>query len=1080
MKFRLLLALASLSTVLAGGLRADETSGSAPASAVSASENERSGAVAHGFPGVISIEASGDARTVAARRVAAVEKATISKMARKKLERQLRAMRVLGPRTPLSRPRIAAYTRDGALPEPTTSSSSTSSTTTRSTTRAVSPLRFKFTGFTSRQITEFQAFRDKAYPLMTALYGDPVQAQQNCTVEVRLDASAGDGLYELPPARSSGGCTTTDTNGGTIRYDPITGDSSLSNAEALRINEYNLARQMLIAFHGAKIFAFDAWELGFSDAAALVLSYQLHPSSTFDPSSLGVYLLPIYDLLNRPELGNPFFFSQGTSPNLGFYRAGMAQAAWLKVWVENRDFFRRMNTGYYARLGSSPSIGGDTPALKAVAASIVPTIEGLNFADWYRRQFVLDTAITTGEKLWLAVVPQPNLTSGDTRSVFFGIAQRYRTYSNGDERPISGSGTIGAFNENNVNISTLSEELQNDGQAIFNSLGESELNSQNVPVDEIPVIGFTGTGTPEQARIRIVVVAGEAQSEAIFPYGVAGTTNSPSGFYGAVVNGTKGSISIATTNRTSSRTLARGAFADGSAYPSAQAVKTRFTLTPTDGAAAKSFFRNGAWSYYGGQTQSLAVILETAPGNAAVNASWNISGVNKWRMISLPLFPTESDEATVLGIDRTLLQLARYRPNLPAPRTTVNSIAFGITSQKHELYPNIAEPFTPGRGYWLQLNANLATTVRGGEPTRARPYEVPLLGGWNQIGVPYNRGFTTNSLRVVHGTTSMPLATAISTGVICAGVWRWKASGGYDRVDYGDTTNQTLQPFEGIYIYSRPARGVKLVFDAATTSQAVIKRAAVSTQNWRVPMVATATSGSTVTGRDDDAGFGVTGTTNGILTQRPAARPPAGPRSLTLAFSSSGDSASDATNAGAPSGWAESLLKPNSTMVWNGFVDGTAANETVTLAWGSFSALPVSLNATFIDLLTNTRIDMTKQNRYSFVSNGKSRIFRIEAAPRSAGIQSFKATTLSGSRSVQIDGTFSISGQAIIEIETPDGELVVGIGNRAVAVGTSTWFWSGKDASRAPAPAGNYVARLYFRDANGHNAQATAAFVLPQ
>jgi hypothetical protein len=369
--------------------------------------------------------------------------------------------------------------------------------------------------------------------------------------------------------------------------------------------------------------------------------------------------------------------------------------------------------------------------------------------------------------------------------------------------------------------------------------------------------------------------------------------------------------------------------------------------------------------------------------------------------------------------------------------------------------------------------------VRGGEPSRARPYEVPLLGGWNQIGVPFNRSFTINSIRVLQGTTSMPLSTAISSGAIGAGIWRWKIDGGYDRVDFGTSTDQTLQPFEGIYIFSRFPRGVTLVFDPVATT-AYIGRAAISKDNWRVPIYSTAISGNTIVGRDTDGAFGVTSAPNGILTQRPAARPPAGPRSITLAFTSSGDTATDSTKAGASSGWAESLVKPDVPMIWNGLIDGANANQTVVINWGRIDTLPVSINATFIDITTGGRIDMAKVLTYRYVSNGTLRRFRIEATARPVGIQSFTAGVLTGSRSVQATAKFGLAGYALVDIETPSGTLVANLGERTVQPGTSSWVWDGKDTAGRVMPGGTYVARLYFRDDRNVASEKTVSFVLPQ
>jgi hypothetical protein len=926
-------------------------------------------------------------------------------------------------------------------------------------------------------LNDFTAFRDKIYPLMVELYGEPAPSQQGRTVIIQNDATAGDGIYTPPPSTST-------TSGGLIEYSPINSGPGTTAAQALAINRYNLARQMLIAFHGAQLFSFDAWELGFTDAAALIVIYRAYPSASFDPSQLGVYLLPIYDLLNRPELGNPVFFAAGedgelsTSPNLGFYRAGMAQAAWLKVWVENRDFFKLFNAAYYAQYnnGGQVPLYGNTPALKGIATSIVPTVEGLGFADWYRRQWILDTAVTTGEKLWIAVAPLPNLMTGlDRRSVFFGLAQHYTTASDGSEEPLTGAGRIRAYDETGQDITLRSNELNQDNRAIFNEFGETEFNGQHVPANELPIIGFSATGTPDTGRITITLTVGDAEVSAIFPYNVAGTESAVSGYYGAVTGATTGTVQISSGTATASPALVRGAFGTTTVYPSAPRVQTTFTVQPTGGGATRVLKRNGSWSFSGGVSQSFAVLLETAPGNSPFPASWQRGVDNGLRMISLPLYPTESDEADVLGILQTQLLLGRYRPNLaPAPGLTNNGLTYGITADKYELYPNISEPFAPGRGYWLKLNQNLATTVEGGEPTGNR-FDIPLLGGWNQIGVPFNKTFSIASVRVQYGTGAVvTYDKAIQDGLILPGVYRWNVEGGYSRVDTGTTTNQKLLPFEGYFIWSRKDRGVRLIFNR-TLADMNVRIAPPSATNWSLPIVAETSSAA-----DRVNNFGVT-TWNGTQALRaPASKPPVPARTLTLSFLSSGNEVMDGTQAGNAAGWSESFVAPFTGPVkWDFVVNGAWPGEAITLSWATVANLPQSVDLTLVDLDNGQRTIMANVKRYKFVTDGSARNFRIEGKPRNTPLRSLLAKVLNTSHMVELTGNFGTPGGATLTIETASRGIIRTIAtNQVVAPGSTKWIWDGKNSQGALTPAGTYYARLRLVDDRGVLHGKSAEFVL--
>ena len=1046
----------------------------APGAGFAMVSNDRFAAQAVGLAGAISVEI-GDVGVTPRAEVwrSALQQNQLDPASRARAEQTLRRLHLLGAHARLTRSLIAAPVHNGQL-----AIANSILPVSRNATRGVAPLTFKFQGFSADQGAMLQTFAQQVYPLLVQIYGDPAPQQRGKVVTVTSSAAGGDGYYS-PPAK---GAT---TSGGTILIDTTSG--GVTDAQ----NNYNLTRQMLIAFHGPLIFGFDAWELGFSDAAALVANYLVAGSPPdFDPSALGVYVLPVYDLFNRPELGNPGFYETNTSANLGLYRAGMAQAAWLKVYVENPNFFKQFNAAYYAQVNAANAalaevpLAGNTPALKNLAASFVPTVEGLGFMDWYRRQYVLDTAITTGDKLWLGVVPTASLLSGDTRSVFIGEAQHYRTQADGTEVPLGGTALLRAYDEKNNDITATSAELSKDNRVLFNAFGEAEVNSQNaagtaLPHD-IPVAGFSNTGTPDQGHINLVLTVGNSQTVAYFPYGVAGTADHPAAFYGATVGTNTGTVTVQSSGvSTATDTLARGAFTSSPdlIYPSGPRVKTTFTLAPSDGGMARTLYRNSAWAMSQDQAQSLAVLLETPPGNSAVALNLRPTTTNNLRMFSLPLFPAQSDEAAELGVNPKTLLLARYRPNLSPQTFVLNGITYGVTSDRHEIYPNISEPFMPGHGYWLKLPTNLSTTVRGGEPPRAQPYEVPLLGGWNQIGVPFNLTFSLSAIKVrLLDATPVSFATAVTNGWIVPGVWRWLPTGGYSRVDTGDATNQRLVPFEGYYIFTRQAEGLKLVFNATVPTAALV---ATRGLQWQLSLSATSNGM-----RDADNAFGVVNVTGGQPQYAAAAKAPAGTRALTLSFLSGGTSVADATGAGAATGWAESLVAPFAkTASWPFIVDGADYGSAVRLNWGKPSALAPALDLTLVDETTGERIAMINAGRdysYTFTAGSVARHFHIEAKVLPPAIQKFSATPLAGSHSTGLTAVLGASGTVDVEIQALSGATVRTLAaEQVVAPGTFHWLWNGQDdVGRAVAP-GRYVARLRLTDARGVQYESSAEVNLP-
>jgi hypothetical protein len=899
-------------------------------------------------------------------------------------EKLMRRMGILGPKTRLS---ASLLVRSGQM-EPAQSRMGAFAVATPTPRPSTGPLGWRLEGFTAQQTSELGSFLSSAYRLMVGVYGLPAPSQRGRVVRILSTPTAGDGFY-APPEKSA-----PSPNGGVIYYTPLLAsdfsgggqcDSACQAAAAVsarQANSYNLSRQMLLAFRGSQLTAFDAWDLGMADAAALIVNFQAQGSPrSFDPSLLGAYALPIYDFLNQGEVGNAAFFTPGSSSAFLLYaRSSLAQAAWLKAWVENPAFFSRFNTLYYSRY--TPALARDAAALQGVAASAQPTVEGLGFNDWARRQRILHVQARPGEKLWAYVSPFTSIGSGPTS--FYGLAFHYRTDSAGREFSLNGVGTVQAFDETGRDITRLSPQLARDNRLYFEG-GQAEVNGRdpNLGDDEVPVSSFNSTGTPNSGRIRLLFRVSPVEASALVPHNVRGSDSRPSGFYGVATGTQRGRVSISVGTAASVGEVVRGAFGTASTYPSGPRVQASILLSPTDGGVARVFKRNLAWSYADGVAQGAGFVLETVPSNAAVLANWRRSGSNVWRLVSIPVFPLESDEARVLSAPPSTLSLARYRPTDLPVTNLGTSFRFGIGSDKHDFYPAISEPMEPGRAYWYRLPADRSVAIRGGEPSRTRPFEVPLRSGWNAVGVPFNMVFALQSVRVRLGaSTSASWSDAVARGWVGTGVWRWKPEGGYARVDAGAGT--ALAPFEGYYVYTSLNSGVSLVFDPLSRSGAL----PAASGGWQVPL--SVLSG---TAREDGFSFGCVPFAGTTPSRRAAARPPAGERSLLLSFAHSGSAATEASRAGRESGWAESFAPPLSatqTFSWRFLVDGAAAGERVVLTWGEVSTVPATHTLTLVDETTGVRTPMRVggARAYAFVAGPAGRRLRIEAAPRSSQVTS--------------------------------------------------------------------------------------------
>jgi hypothetical protein len=120
----------------------------------------------------------------------------------------------------------------------------------------------------------------------------------------------------------------------------------------------------------------------------------------------------------------------------------MGGTAWQKVLAEYPAFTKTFNEAFYL----NPSISGDIPALIALAQSVIDnlagqsnaTVEGRSFAEWFRRQFILETNDTLGLKLLVQPIPLPPEPGTSDFGVFLVQATYFETRPGGDEILLSG------------------------------------------------------------------------------------------------------------------------------------------------------------------------------------------------------------------------------------------------------------------------------------------------------------------------------------------------------------------------------------------------------------------------------------------------------------------------------------------------------------------------------------------------------------------------------------------------------------------------------------------------------------------
>ena len=420
-----------------------------------------------------------------------------------------------------------------------------------------------------------------------------------------------------------------------------------------------------------------------------------------------------------------------------------------------------------------------------------------------RAQYALDATVTTGQKLYMTAYPAAaGAGTGDapTASVF---VQAFVTNADGSETASTGYGSIRAFDQKGNDISAQSSGLASNNVLSF--------NDPKQPGQASTVIGFNSTNNnPMLVTLKANYKKAEATNYS--PYGAAGTTTATPSYFGGTLGGQNGQLQLSGSATQNVRVI-NGTWAATAPYRTGPRVQTAFTF---GGATVR---RNTAWqvSASGQQFRSAAFLLEVPANQSALNFS-TPAGKSTVRMVSLPGFPIETDEAKALNIAPNDLKLARYRPNLSPATLQDGALQFGIGSDRYELYPNISAPIAPGRGYWLGVGqSGYSTQVQASLPPADKAYEVPLQGGWNQIGVPFNQSFATGSILVRNGGFApVSLSVAQARGWVAPGIWRWLPAGGYVRADKGDGA---LAPFEGYFIFAGPDKGVSLGLRAERQSR---------------------------------------------------------------------------------------------------------------------------------------------------------------------------------------------------------------------------------------------------------------------
>ncbi len=865
-----------------------------------------------------------------------------------------------------------------------------------------------------------------------------------------------------------------------------------------------MAQAMAQAWHGPLAIGYDAWEKGMARAVAVIAAQHLQANfqNQIDPSNSFFYT-PYYDLENQPSLGNNKFVPTGwteqTLSGLGGMlapRLAASGTAWLKCYIENSNFFIAFNSAYYDAYTADPTVALDSTRLQALAGTAVgPNVEGQPFSQWFQQQYVFDTSVIPGPKLYVNVIPTPPTTTTTDDGVALALLY-YQTDSSGNETPLNGTASPVYLDYTYTARLTLPggdpqvaiSAGQGDTGPLFNGIGSAQRITIDIPVDN--------------NYQRIVYPALESTSG-------SGNSLVYNDFFGVVVGSNSGTLtaSFGGGNGTQLNVpVTNGSFGavGGAAIPN-NFTKAMFSYQPTSGGQPITYQRNVYERKEGATLAGVQnIFVFTAP---AVTDTLNHVFQPGPALISLPIKPLNPDLAAVFGTSKNATLLAQYRQNAPA------------NPDNYLRYPSLPL-YQPGYAMWSDFQAALngpsamGVPILGERTDNQTVIEVSLQYGWNLIADPFNTPITILSDGTSGSQGGMTIQYLNGDAVLFSDAvkanWVGPAIYGYDSPIIGSTlggsnayvdittltspsttqfTANTLEPWKGYWIlvtvtegvtlsYINPSPNTRAVTAASTKAPRRAVHRAVSSDRgaWRLPLMLQDEQGHTAY-----AAFGQSSSgSDNYVSSLDAAMPPAFTRAAAIGLRFPHPEWNSNTGT---TDYLSDIRRSNANSTWNVTVDLPTPQKTYALAWSDTAKLPRGTRLTMTDMTTGTTQLMNTTTRYAFTPNQgeTSRSFQITAEPRGLSqiaIMNLRVDTprlVAGRAATSATISYEATGvaEATIQIRGGSGRVVrhLLIG-RSVTSGVNQAVWDLKDDQGRGLSAGTYIIEVEARTPEGRQTRA--------
>jgi len=892
-------------------------------------------------------------------------------------------------------------------------------------------------GWSLQQAQFLKQFADQAYNTIEQIYGPPAN---DITVRVIRATTL------TQPEVRAGGVYVASTTPRQILLPPTQGFDDFVPGDTYDQVRVNLLHLMIRAFHDTYFLRYHAWEEGISRAATTVamtlVDRNVDLTTAFEP----YFLMQVYDLVNQPSLGNSTFFPASGFDGMLIFRLGMSASAWLKVYIENPNFFREFNNAYYAQAQANPDLAGNIPRLRAIVKGIVPQVEGLDFDRWYERQYVLDTGISPGNKLYAFNAPLLNTKADDKDYSVVVLLGYYNTDAFGNETPLSGT-TYPIYRDSEY--VTINPGAQYERVDIADGMGAVNPN-------------FVISDPPDTQRIIADFTVNNESARIYFPFAAQPSVAGDKDFFivGCIIGADSGEMVIQLRdqgNTTLNASVKKGAFGAGQNTLDVLYSKALFT--------------------YGGQITRQINFLRRAPADnfdylavlffVKENVATKTFNFQKGlSMISMSIRPFETDISKVFNLSYDRFIIAHWDQKLPG-------------DYKYRLN-QASPPIRPDYGYWLKLDQDLQVSVTGIVSNPDAPYPIGLVEGWNLIGFPFDSPVDKIALQVQYLVRSgdsvfpeiMSFNDAVSSGWIGGSVWEYNPVTGSPQdvaqlkpgKAYWIKAKRTFadNPFGMTLLVPPPAAAPSLA--RSLQARAPVSQAALTADAWHLTLVARTGD------REGQATLGVSRTARDGAGPEDSEAPPVFQDYVAIRFPhpdwrpDAGDYVADVRSA--------ALTR----RVWEFEVQTDRIGAPVTLTWPQAARLPRNIRLTLTDLSTGDRRFLRTTSAYTYKANSSgARQFRIEAdASGAAGLMITGLTAVPNRGStVTIAYTLSAPAQVTAQILTLTGKPVRTItSGRAAPAGVDQMVWDGRSQRGAIVPGGAYLVQITARSAEGEVARA--------